>query len=92
MVRLSPRKPRFVVVAGGQDLSDSEHIRESGELTPEAMLLRRCGLVGRNEDQDDSEEIEDDRDRDVDVVIAVESDETDAGEDVRDVLVRIGSS
>ena len=56
------------------------------------MLLRRCGMVGRNEDHDDSEEIEDDRDRDVEVVVVVESDDTDAGDDVTGVLVLTGSS
>jgi hypothetical protein len=46
-------------------------------------------MFGPKEDLEEMDEIEDDRDRDVEVV---ESDDTDAGEDVKGVVVLIGSS
>jgi hypothetical protein len=71
------------------DLSDSEETRDKGEPIPDATLLRRRGMFGPKEDLEEMDEIEDDRDRDVEVV---ESDDTDAGEDVKGVVVLIGSS
>lgn len=81
-----------MVEEGLYDTSDSEHTRDKGELRPEARLLRKCGMVGPSEDQDDMDEMDDDRDLDVDTVVLVKSGDIEVGEDVKGVVVLTAGS